>query len=99
MTFYYSTVYSVSEATSDTWFLASTAMVFFMQAGFALLESGTVREKNAQGILMKNMFDACCGCMAFWLIGYGIGFGNPDYPETNNGFLGTDKRYYAGAYF
>jgi len=48
--------------------------VFFMQAGFALLEAGTVRAKNAKNILMKNLLDACIGAVIWWSWGYGIAY-------------------------
>lgn len=67
------------EASTNIWLMASTAMIFFMQSGFALLECGSIREKNAQGILLKNIFDSCVGCLGFWLIGYGIGYGDPNH--------------------
>jgi Amt family ammonium transporter len=50
-------------------------MIFLMQAGFALVENGSVRNKNSSNILIKNMFDACFGALAFWLIGFGVAFG------------------------
>ena len=68
--------YDLATASTNIWLMASTAMIFFMQSGFALLECGSIREKNAQGILLKNIFDSCVGCLGFWLIGYGIGYGD-----------------------
>lgn len=60
------------------------ALVFFMQAGFAFLESGMSRSKNAVNVLMKNYIDMCFGAVAFWAIGYGLMFGmNP------TGWFGT----------
>jgi Amt family ammonium transporter len=60
------------------WISLATYLVFFMQSGFALLELGSVREKNAQNILLKNMLDITMGSVSFWLIGYGIAYGNHD---------------------
>ena len=85
-------------AVLNIWLMAALTMIFWMQSGFALLECGAVRLKNAQGILMKNMFDSCVGCLGFWLIGYGIAWGNPN-RQDNYGFLGTYAGYYAGADF
>ncbi|MGI5883454.1 MAG: ammonium transporter [Candidatus Spyradocola sp.] len=56
------------------WTLVATALVFFMQAGFALCESGLTRAKNTGNILMKNMMDFCIGTPCFWLIGFGLMF-------------------------
>jgi ammonia channel protein AmtB len=51
------------------------ALVYFMQAGFAMVETGMTRAKNAGNIVMKNMMDFACGTPAYWLIGYGIMYG------------------------
>ena len=57
------------------WVLVATALVYFMQAGFALCESGLTRAKNTGNILMKNMMDFCIGTPCFWFIGFGLMFG------------------------
>ena len=57
------------------WTLLGTALVFFMQAGFAMVETGFTRAKNAGNIIMKNLMDFAVGTVAFWFIGYGIMFG------------------------
>ena len=57
------------------WTLMAAALVFFMQAGFALVESGFTRAKNAINIMMKNLMDFSIGSLAFWAIGFGIMFG------------------------
>jgi len=57
------------------WTLIAAALVFFMQAGFALVESGFTRAKNAVNILMKNLMDFSMGTLAFWAIGFGLMFG------------------------
>lgn len=57
------------------WVLLGAAMVFFMQAGFAMCEAGFTRSKNTGNILMKNLMDFCIGTPAFWLVGFGIMFG------------------------
>jgi len=65
------------QAAMDTmWVVTAGALVFFMQAGFALLESGMSRSKNAVNVVMKNFMDVCLGSIAFWLIGYGLMFGD-----------------------
>ncbi|MFP1683939.1 ammonium transporter [Alloalcanivorax sp. C16-1] len=60
------------------WVAIAAALVFLMQAGFALLESGLSRAKNAVNVLMKNYMDLCVGTLAFWALGFGLMFGaNP----------------------
>ena len=54
------------------WFLIGAALVFWMQAGFAMVETGFTRAKNAGNILMKNLMDFCIGTVVFILIGYGL---------------------------
>ena len=65
------------------WFLIGAALVFWMQAGFAMVESGFARAKNAGNILMKNLMDFCIGCCVFILIGFGLMLG-----EDLCGFIG-----------
>ncbi len=57
------------------WTLVAAALVFFMQAGFALVEAGFTRAKNAVNIMMKNLMDFSVGSLAFWAIGFGLMFG------------------------
>ncbi len=61
-------------ATDVLWVLVAAALVYFMQAGFALCEAGLTRAKNTGNILMKNMMDFCIGTPCYWLIGFGIMF-------------------------
>ena len=65
------------------WFLIGAALVFWMQAGFAMVETGFTRAKNAGNILMKNMMDFCIGTVVFILIGFGLLLG-----EDLLGFIG-----------
>ena len=65
------------------WFLIGAALVFWMQAGFAMVESGFARAKNAGNILMKNLMDFCIGCGVFILIGFSFLLG-----EDLCGFIG-----------
>ncbi|MCF0260933.1 MAG: ammonium transporter, partial [Erysipelotrichaceae bacterium] len=64
------------------WYLIGAAFVFFMQAGFAMVEAGFTRAKNAGNIIMKNTMDFCLGTVAFLLVGYSLLCG------TGNGFVG-----------
>tara|TARA_R110002126_G_scaffold291535_1_gene453467 strand:+ start:14270 stop:15562 length:1293 start_codon:yes stop_codon:yes gene_type:complete len=64
------------------WMLISGILVFFMQAGFTLVESGMTRSKNAVNIAMKNLLDICVGSLTFWLVGYSLMYG-----DTSNGWF------------
>ena len=68
----------------SVWFLIGAALVFWMQAGFAMVETGFTRAKNAGNILMKNLMDFCIGCVVFIAIGFGLLLG-----EDIVGFIGT----------
>jgi Amt family ammonium transporter len=65
------------------WTLVAAFLVFFMQAGFAMVETGFTRAKNSVNILMKNAFDFVIGSLAFFFIGFGLMFGK------SNGLFGT----------
>jgi Amt family ammonium transporter len=66
------------------WTLVAAALVFFMQAGFALVEAGFTRAKNAVNIMMKNLMDFAVGSIVYWAIGFGLMFG-----ATTTGWFGT----------
>jgi len=83
-TLVYSTEVIQPEVINTIWVLVAGAMVFLMQAGFALLETGMVRAKNAVNVMMKNYMDLCVGTLLFWLVGYGLMFG-----DNPTGFYGT----------
>lgn len=55
------------EALNTAWLVLASVLVFFMQAGFAMLESGMSRAKNAVNVMMKNYMDGCVGGIVFWL--------------------------------
>ena len=57
------------------WVLLGAALVFFMQAGFAMVETGFTRAKNSGNIIMKNLMDFCLGTPIFWILGFGLMFG------------------------
>ena len=65
------------------WTCLAAFLVFFMQAGFALVEAGFTRAKSACNIIMKNLMDFSIGSLSFWLIGFGIMFG------VTQGYFGT----------
>ena len=56
------------------WVLLGAALVFLMQAGFAMCEAGFTRAKNTGNILMKNLMDFCIGTPVYWLLGFGLMF-------------------------
>jgi len=67
------------------WTLLAAFLVFFMQAGFAMVETGLTRAKNAINIMMKNFMDFSLGSLAYWLVGFGLMFG-----ATTTGWFGTN---------
>ncbi len=83
-TFVYSAEVIQPEVIHTLWVVIAGSMVFLMQAGFALLETGMVRAKNAVNVMMKNYMDLCVGTLLFWLVGYGLMFG-----DNPTGFYGT----------
>jgi Amt family ammonium transporter len=78
------------------WTILTAVLVFFMQAGFAMVEGGFTRAKNTANIMMKNLLDFCMGSLAFWLVGFGIMFGNGNALFGTTGFMvapGTGELY------
>ena len=69
---------------NELWMLIATALIFFMQAGFKVFETGLVRQQHRSGIGAKNLMDWVAGCMAFYCIGFGFMFG-----ESIDGWIGT----------
>ena len=74
----------------NIWVLVAGCLVFFMQAGFALVEAGLTRAKNVVNIFAKNLADALIGFLAFWAVGFGLAFGG------GNKVLGTDYFFLSG---
>lgn len=74
------------------WVLIGAALVFFMQAGFAMVETGFTRSKNAGNIIMKNLMDFSIGTPLYWIVGFGIMFG------TTSGFFGGIDLFTRGDY-
>lgn len=70
------------------WVLIAGSLVFFMQAGFTLVETGFTRSKNTGNIIMKNLMDFCIGSLAFWAIGYSLMYG-----ESIGGIIGNASQY------
>ena len=63
-------------AVNTIWVLIGAALVFFMQAGFAMVEVGFTRAKNSGNIIMKNLLDLAIGTVIYWFVGFGIMFGS-----------------------
>jgi ammonium transporter, Amt family len=80
------TLPAISHALDTVWVLVTAFLVMWMQAGFALVETGLTRAKNAVNICMKNLLDFCFGSVTYWLVGFGIMFANSG--ETQNDFWG-----------
>ena len=75
---------AISEQVFGVWFLIGAALVFWMQAGFAMVEAGFTRAKNTGNIIMKNLMDFCIGTVMFILIGFGLFLGE----DMLFGFMG-----------
>ena len=73
----------ISNEVYGVWFLIGAALVFWMQAGFAMCEAGFTRAKNTGNIIMKNLMDFCIGTVMWFIIGYSLMLG-----EGGNGFIG-----------
>ena len=65
----------VYNSVDTIWVLLGAALVFFMQPGFAMVETGLTRAKNAGNIVMKNFLDFSLGTIVFWIFGFGLMFG------------------------
>lgn len=80
----------------DTFFLLYAAsLVFFMQAGFAMISAGCVRANNVQNTLLKNLLDACGASLGFYTVGYAFAFGGTA-NATSTTFIGTENFFLAG---
>ena len=78
-------------ALNTMWILIAAFMVFFMQAGFGMLEAGLVRTKNAANIIMKNLLDFCFAALGYFIFGYAIMYGG------SGMFVGTEGWFLIGA--
>ena len=73
---------SIKDDMGMLWMLIAGILVFFMQAGFTLVESGMTRSKNAVNIAMKNLLDIAVGSLTYWFVGYSLMYG-----DTTNGWF------------
>lgn len=74
------------------WLILAATLVFLMQAGFAMVETGLTRAKNAGNIIMKNLMDFSVGVLAYWAVGWALMYGS-----SSGGLIGTDQFFLAGA--
>ncbi|SHH38443.1 ammonium transporter [Clostridium grantii] len=84
---------NLSIAIDNSWVLIATALVFFMQAGFAMVETGFTRAKNASNIIMKNLMDFAVGSLIFWVLGFTLMFG-----ADKAGLIGTGSLFSLGSF-
>lgn len=77
------------------WLLVCAFLVFFMQSGFALLETGTVRVKNVKNILLKNVIDVSIAAVMWWAVGYAFSYAPPSGCD-GNGFIGHRGFFFSG---
>ena len=80
-------------STDTIWVLIGAFLVFSMQPGFAMVETGFTRAKNAANIVMKNVMDMSLGSIVFWILGFGLMFG-----EDIGGFIGAPDFFVKGDY-
>ena len=83
--------WTTQDILDNTWIVIAAVLVLFMQAGFALVETGLTRTKNAGNIMMKNMMDMAVAGIAFFVVGYGFAYG-----DSAGGFIGTDLFFLKG---
>ncbi len=79
-------------AIDTIWVLLAAVLVFFMQAGFAMVEAGFTRAKNSGNIIMKNLMDFSAGSLIYWFCGFAIMFG------AGNSFIGTEGFFLSGGF-
>jgi ammonium transporter, Amt family len=80
-------------AIDTVWTLIAAVLVFFMQTGFAMVETGFTRAKNAGNIMMKNLMDFVIGTLIFWIVGFSIMFG-----VDKGGLIGASGLFASGSY-
>merc|ERR1719487_3050903 len=82
-----------NESLDTIWMLLASLLVFFMHAGFSLLEAGCVRFKNSQNILAKNLIVLTVGFLCWYVCGYAFALG---VPESPNKFIGMNNFFMDG---
>jgi Amt family ammonium transporter len=81
--------FDVQEALNTVWLFLGSVLVFMMQVGFALVETGLTRAKNAANIVMKNLMDFCLGALCYWAIGWAFMYG-----RDSGGFIGLSEFFH-----
>lgn len=84
------TIEEVSSAVNTVWVVLAGILVMFMQAGFALVEAGFTRAKNAANIVMKNVMDFAAGALMYWAVGFGLAYGG----ASIGGFIGYGEFFF-----
>ncbi len=84
------TVEEVATAVDNVWIVVAGILVMLMQAGFALVEAGFTRAKNAANIVMKNVMDFSVGGLIYWAVGFGLAYGG----STLGGFVGYGEFFF-----
>lgn len=79
---------SFTGALDSAWLCLCGALVMFMHAGFAMLETGSCRAKNASNVLMKNLVNVCVGTLGWWAFGWAFAYGAEAKSDGGNGFIG-----------
>ncbi|MBO8141516.1 MAG: ammonium transporter [Firmicutes bacterium] len=87
---------SVAAAIDTVWVLLAAFLVFFMQAGFAMVEAGFTGSKNTGNIVMKNLMDFCVGSLMYWAIGFAVMFGAGNLFWGSSGFFLADAFEHLG---
>ncbi len=82
---------TLASGINTVWVLLAAALVFFMEAGFAMLEAGFIRAKNSLNIIMKVFIDCCSGMLGYWAVGFGLMYGLDKF-----GIIGTTGFFVRG---
>ena len=90
----FSTIDEMTTGLNTFFLLFAAAFVFMMQAGFAMLCAGSIRQKNVKNIMLKNILDACGGAIGFWSVGYAFAYGGAS-PDTKS-FIGNQGFFLSG---
>mmetsp|Transcript_29300 Transcript_29300/g.68198 ORF Transcript_29300/g.68198 Transcript_29300/m.68198 type:complete len:519 (+) Transcript_29300:62-1618(+) len=83
-----SVIDSLATSIDTVWIMAAGLICFFLQAGFGCLEAGAVRAKNAKNIMLKNLMDAVVGGVTYYLVGWGLAYGDSDTGDSINPYIG-----------